>query len=58
MFYCRRCAEVRNWPPSMVISRGICEICDELHDCFDTPSRLLPRPVNNFPERPVDDDDA
>jgi hypothetical protein len=44
MYYCRNCADERGWPKPVVYSRGKCEVCHQLGDCYDTPSNLLPKP--------------
>ncbi len=48
MFYCKECAKPRNWPWRFARSRGACEICGEVRECEDMPSRYLPMP--KFPE--------
>ena len=42
MFYCELCREIRNWPESMIRSRGRCEICGLTASCYDVPSSALP----------------
>lgn len=44
MFYCEPCRVEKNWPESFMGSYGKCEICGEVADCHDVPSRWLPRP--------------
>jgi hypothetical protein len=42
MFYCPGCAKSKNWPESMFRSRGPCEVCHRVADCYETPSKDLP----------------
>lgn len=42
MFYCAQCRRAKAWPESLFRSRGRCEICRRVADCFDVPSRDLP----------------
>lgn len=46
MFYCEECRKKHEWPKSWSISRGPCEMCRKVADCFDVPSRALP-PAKN-----------
>lgn len=43
MFYCKQCAEKHKWPNSFSVSYGRCEMCEEVAECYDTPSSRLPR---------------
>lgn len=43
MFYCNQCRIEKRWPESLSISRGTCEICGERADCYDVPSKYLPK---------------
>ena len=51
MFYCRPCKDEKNWPESMSLSFGKCELCGKTDTCYDVPSSALPRaesaPINN-----------
>lgn len=51
MFYCNKCALKNEWPLTMSVSRGNCEDCGKLADCYDTPSRYLPV----LKEKPVEE---
>jgi hypothetical protein len=43
MFYCDACAKKYQWPTWMSkSSRGRCEMCGRVKDCYDVPSRALP----------------
>ena len=42
MFYCNDCAKEKNYPISGFKSHGKCEICKEVHQCNDVPSKDLP----------------
>lgn len=44
MFYCKSCAEEHDYPESIRVSFGPCEICGTNGDCYDVPSSHLPRP--------------
>lgn len=44
MFFCESCREQRDWPESIMKSRGNCELCGEPAVCHDVPSRFLPIP--------------
>lgn len=44
MFYCEKCRTEREWPESMVQSRGRCEVCGVVATCSDVASRHLPLP--------------
>lgn len=50
MFYCEDYRKKKDWPKSMAMSHGACEICKAKAYCYDTPSRNLPLPQPN----PVD----
>lgn len=42
MFYCNPCGKRNGWPVEVSIrSYGCCEICDDVADCNDVPSRFL-----------------
>jgi len=51
MFYCKECQKERNWPESMLISFGPCEICNKTGECYDVPSKYLPMPQFSDEER-------
>lgn len=44
MFYCDPCADARDWPGTMFRSKGKCEVCGQVADCNDKPSKDLPLP--------------
>ncbi len=44
MFYCEVCRVKNNWPRSISRSRGACEVCDEIGDCYDIASSYLSSP--------------
>lgn len=44
MFFCEPCRELRNWPESICLSRGRCEVCGNSAVCYDVPSSRLPAP--------------
>lgn len=44
MFYCDPCAKKYEWPETLTISYGPCEMCDKTAACNEMPSRLLPEP--------------
>lgn len=45
MFYCDPCALPRKWPTdTFVRSHGPCEICGNVSNCNDVPSKYLPIP--------------
>lgn len=46
MFYCNTCGGEKKWPiDTLFKSRGTCEICGEVADCNDVPSKYLPVPT-------------
>jgi hypothetical protein len=53
MFYCEECRTSRQWPESMMRSRGLCETCGNDALCYDTPSKYLPIPVTRYWLRPA-----
>lgn len=44
MFFCEQCRKERNWPGLVFASRGPCEICGNIRDCYDVQSSALPLP--------------
>lgn len=44
MFFCEKCEEKYEWPSSIFKSYGKCEICKEVAECNDVPSKYLPVP--------------
>jgi hypothetical protein len=44
MFYCDACRKRNEWPEGYMFSRGKCEVCGNVADCHDVPSRALPMP--------------
>lgn len=42
MFYCDDCKKKNDWPSSVVVSRGKCEVCGVETICNSTPSKYLP----------------
>lgn len=44
MFYCNKCQAEREWPISMFLSSGACEVCGAVGRCHDVPSSELPLP--------------
>lgn len=44
MFFCGPCREARKWPESISVSRGPCEVCGHVSNCYDVPSKYLPIP--------------
>jgi hypothetical protein len=48
MFYCEQCRVKKDWPVSILGSRGPCEICGKVGENHDTPSRRLPLPPKAF----------
>lgn len=49
MFYCEPCRVKQRWRTSIVISRGPCEMCDTLADCYDAPSGTLRDDIDDLP---------
>lgn len=45
MFYCDTCGDGRDWPRTLAVSYGPCEICGQTGFCSDCPSSLLPMPA-------------
>jgi hypothetical protein len=45
MFYCDKCADENKWPRGLFLpkSYGQCELCKEVAECTDTPSKYLPK---------------
>lgn len=41
MFYCENCREKNNWPTNVAVAYGECEICGELAECHNGPSRSV-----------------
>ena len=50
MFYCSKCAKIKDWPVSIFESYGPCEVCGEQTICSDVPSSQLPDKVLSFEE--------
>jgi hypothetical protein len=44
MFFCEACRRKNNWPDSIFRSRGKCEVCGNVANCSDVPSKYLPLP--------------
>lgn len=44
MFFCDECAKKKKWPIGWFKSYGRCEVCREVDECSDVPSKYLPRP--------------
>ncbi len=44
MFYCEKDRKKNGWPKGFSISRGKCEVCGHIRDCYDVPSKNLPMP--------------
>lgn len=42
MFYCDECREKKNWPESLAMSIGRCEVCGQMRSCWDVKSSALP----------------
>jgi len=42
VFYCEPCRVATDWPASIVLSYGRCEICGQTKHCHDVPSFELP----------------
>lgn len=42
MFYCEECRIKNDWPKSLFMSCGPCEICGESRSCYDVKSSKLP----------------
>lgn len=42
MFYCDTCAKENDWPTTMAVSFGKCEVCGAQARCNDRPAALLP----------------
>lgn len=45
MFFCDPCRVANGWPGIVALSRGPCEVCGTVADCYDVPSKHLPEPV-------------
>lgn len=43
MFFCEPCRKENQWPESIAMSHGECEICGNVADCNDVPSSVLTR---------------
>lgn len=41
MFYCENCRKKKKWPKGFAVSRGPCEICGKVADCYDVSSSQL-----------------
>lgn len=60
MFFCDECKTQNGWPGIIPLSRGPCECCGKVRDCYDVPSAFLPPPSiawDQDRERFVDADD-
>lgn len=44
MFYCEPCRKDRDWPKSLAMSVGPCEICKKDAECYDRKASTLPLP--------------
>jgi hypothetical protein len=44
MFFCKACQMKNQWPESMALSYGKCEVCNKSATCFDVASSHLPLP--------------
>lgn len=44
MFFCEECRVANDWPGIRLASRGKCEVCEKVADCYDVPSSYLPTP--------------
>jgi hypothetical protein len=42
MFYCEECREKNDWPKSLFMSCGPCELCGKSGSCYDVKSSKLP----------------
>lgn len=42
MFYCALCAEKKEWPTTLFVSFGRCEVCRVEAACSDMPASMLP----------------
>jgi hypothetical protein len=51
MFYCHVCKEKMEWPDSILVSYGPCEICGAIGECNDIPSKYLPIPRSSTDEQ-------
>jgi hypothetical protein len=43
MFYCDKCKEEHDFPASIMMSTGKCEMCGTHARCYDVPSKHLPK---------------
>ena len=43
MFYCDECKNKHNYPESIMLSVGQCEICGITDACYDVPSSHVPQ---------------
>lgn len=50
MFFCEPCRKKEDWPESLLLSKGRCEICKKTAICHDVKSSDLPKP----PPPPLD----
>lgn len=49
MFFCENCQIANGWPTGFMTSRGKCECCGKIADCFDVPSGVLSRVKTSAP---------
>lgn len=50
MFYCEKCRQERDWPKSLMRSRGPCELCGQTESCYNVFSFQLPKETKIMPE--------
>lgn len=55
MFFCDACAKKQNWPTSLFGSYGPCEVCGNMDECNDVPSKYLPMPKPVTDLTPLED---
>ena len=54
MFYCDECREKKNWPESLTMSIGPCEVCGKMRSCWDVKSSNLPIPEDKTKHTGID----
>jgi len=41
MYYCKECAEKKDWPKEGRLELRVCAVCDNARQCYDTPLYML-----------------
>jgi len=43
MFYCDKCAVLKDWPKTGFKSAGVCEVCGKVSVCNSMKSKIFPK---------------